>query len=295
LWENRCQVLLDPPAHRLAVLTGDGRYIFISGPGYGWKQWVSDGCYTALGLDDPEKTIESNRAVFGKKLLTDKQVLTHVRTSEKVKTPYGLPAAEVDALLVERIAREIAYAPAFNESISTVTGKPHGHILYSWNSGYWRLRREIRKRLGQTGPDPVNAAIDRRFAVIREDGRLRLEPARTAEPPSPERLIGYAELQTDLPGGRHANIRTMRAVVVQGDGSGRRVLAKSLVQEPDTWTQFAGWSPGGQWLGCGSKREGVRQLYVMRLADRLERRLTDLKRGQAAMWLQWQPTSGDAR
>src|ERR1035441_2308850 len=25
LWENRCQVLLDPPAHRLAVLVGDGR------------------------------------------------------------------------------------------------------------------------------------------------------------------------------------------------------------------------------------------------------------------------------
>ena len=25
LWENRCQVLLDPPGHRLAVLTGDGR------------------------------------------------------------------------------------------------------------------------------------------------------------------------------------------------------------------------------------------------------------------------------
>ena len=121
-------------------------------------------------------------AVFGKKLLTDDQVLTHVRTSEKVKTPYGLrvisqadgsllpghsgvycyggswflndaanyllagvhglPAAEVDALLVERMAREIAYTPAFNESISTVTGKPHGHILYSWNSGYWWLRRE---------------------------------------------------------------------------------------------------------------------------------------------------------
>ena len=42
----------------------DGRYIFVSGPGYGWKQWVTDGFYTALGLDDPEKTIESNRAVF---------------------------------------------------------------------------------------------------------------------------------------------------------------------------------------------------------------------------------------
>ncbi len=459
LWENRCQVLLDPPARRIAVLTGDGRapypliikppedardtyqyqmdgwqslaggetrrfttwvfasparnhydaqvaahlavangkgwnsstleailrntslfllrrnlaldannqprdgrYIFISGPGYGWKQWVTDGFYTALGLDDPEKTIESNRAVFwtrmdyednaqyyliwaalmkraggtvneslvrkayeflrrhekdglfippplpgapnpkvcktyhdvleyddddcpasnqgfhcgalfaakelglqvteqdiehaiaayrslfnaergfmptsrklhdtlgqdtlygatltyavfGKKLLTDDQVLTHHRTSEKVKTPYGLrvisqadgsllpghsgvycfggswflndaanyllagvpglPATEVDALLSERIAREIAHVPAFNESISTVTGQPHGHILYSWNSGYWWLRKEIRRRLGQTGADPVAAAIDRRLGVVRENGVLRLEP-----------------------------------------------------------------------------------------------------------------------
>ncbi len=461
LWENRCQVLLDPPGHRLAVLTGDGRapypliikppedardtyqyqmdgwqslvagetrrfttwvfasparshydaqvaahlavangkgwnssaleavlrntslfllrrnlaldannqprdgrYIFISGPGYGWKQWVSDGFYTALGLDDPEKTIESQRAVFwtrmdyednsqyyliwavlmkraggtvneaivrrayeflrrhekdgfyippslpgspnprgwktyhdvllyddddcptsnqgfhcgallagqelglevtdqdieraiaayrslfnaergffptsrkqrdtlgqdtlygatltyavfGRKLLTDEQVLTHFRTSERVKTPYGLrvisqadgsllpghsgvycyggswflndsanyllagvhglPAAEVDVLLVERIAREIVHVPAFNESISTVTGQPHGHILYSWNSGFWWLRQEIRRRLGQTGPDPVGAAIDARLGVICDGGVLRLEPGR---------------------------------------------------------------------------------------------------------------------
>jgi len=338
----------------------DGRYIFVSGPGYGWKQWVSDGFYTALGLDDPEKTIESNRAVFwtrmdyednaqyyliwavlmkraggtlneslarrayafireherdglyippslpgapdprgcktyhdvllyddgdcpasnqgfhcgallaakelglgvtdaeiekaiagyrslfntdlgfmptslkqrdtlgqdtlygatltyavfGEKLLTDEQVLTHHRTSERVKTPYGLrvisqangsllpghsgvycyggswflndaanyllagvhglPAAEVDALLAERIAREIAQVPAFNESISTVDGHPHGHILYSWNSGYWWLRREIRRRLGQTGDDPVDRAIDARLGVVQDRGFLRL-------------------------------------------------------------------------------------------------------------------------
>ena len=339
----------------------DGRYIFVSGPGYGWKQWVSDGFYTALGLDDPEKTIESNRAVFwtrmdyednaqyyliwavlmkraggtandalvrqayafirqhetnglyippplpgspnprgwktyhdvllydhddcptsnqgfhcgalmaaqelgldvsekdleraiagyrslynadrgflptsrkqsdtlgqdtlygatltyavfGRKLLTDEQVLTHYRTSEKVKTPYGLrvisqadgsllpghsgvycyggswflndaanyllagvhglPEAEVNSRLAERIAREIAQVPAFNESISTVDGHPHGHILYSWNSGYWWLRRELRRRLGQTGPDPVDQAIDRQLGVIREAGNLRLD------------------------------------------------------------------------------------------------------------------------
>ncbi|MGC8991550.1 MAG: hypothetical protein ACP5MD_15650, partial [Verrucomicrobiia bacterium] len=344
----------------------DGRYIFVSGPGYGWKQWVSDGFYTALGLDDPEKTAEAYRAVFwtrmdyednaqyyliwaalikraggavneplarkacafirehekdglyvppplpgapnpkgwktyhdvlpyddddspvsdqgfhcgallaakelgldvtdddieraiaayrslfnaelgfmptsrkqrdilgqdtlygatltyavfGRKLLADEQVLTHHRTSEKVKTPYGLrvistadgsllpghsgvycyggswflndaanyllagvhglPATEVDALLTERIAREIAYAPAFNESISTVDGHPHGHVLYSWNSGYWWLRKEIRQRLGQAGQDPVNRAIDARLNVTRENGCLRLEPAALA-------------------------------------------------------------------------------------------------------------------
>ena len=459
LWENRCQVLLDPPSRRLAVLAGDGRspypliikppedardtyqylmdgwqllaagearsfttwvfasparthydaqlaahlalangkgwgassvdailsntslfllrrnlardadnqpregrYIFISGPGYGWKQWVSDGFYTALGLDDPEKTIESNRAVFwtrmdyednshyyliwavlmkraggtvnealvrkayafirghekeglyvppslpgspnpkgwttyhdvllydeddspasdqgfhcgallaaqelklpvtaqdidraiaayrslfnaergfmptsrkqrdtlgqdtlygatltyavfGKKLLADEQVLTHYRSSEKVKTPYGLrvisqadgsllpghsgeycyggswflndaanyllagvhglPAAEADARLIERIKVELDRVPAFNEDINTVTGEPHGHILYSWNSGYAWLRGEIRRRLGQTTPDPVGAAIDDYLGVVRENGMLRLEP-----------------------------------------------------------------------------------------------------------------------
>jgi hypothetical protein len=340
----------------------DGRYIFISGLSYGWKQWVTDGFYTAIGLDDPEKTVQSNRAVFwtrmdyednaqyyliwavlmkraggivndelvkrayafirthekdalyvppplpgapnpkgwktyhdvlpyddddspasnqgfhcgallaakelglgttdeeidraiaayrslfntnlgfmptsrkqhdtlgqdtlygatltyavfGRKLLTDEQVLTHFRTSEKVKSPYGLrvistadgsllpghsgvycyggswflndaanyllaevhgaDAAEVDRLLAERIGREIAHVPAFNESISTVNGQPHGNILYSWNSGYWWLRKEIRRRLGQTGPDPVDAAVDTKLGVVRDGGILRLEP-----------------------------------------------------------------------------------------------------------------------
>jgi hypothetical protein len=340
----------------------DGHYIFISGLSYGWKQWVSDGFYTALGLDDPDKTVESNRAVFwtrmdyednaqyyliwavlmkraggtvndelvrraydfirahekdalfvpplltgvpknggwktyhdvlpyddddsptsnqgfhcgallaakelglgvtdaeidraisayrslfnnalgfmptsrkkpdtlgqdtlygatltfavfGRKLLTDEQVLTHFRTSEKVKSPYGLRVistadgsllpghsgvycwggswflndaanyllaevhgadpAEIDRLLAERIEREIAQAPAFNESISTVNGQPHGNILYSWNSGYWWLRKEIRSRLGRTGPDPADAAVDAKLGVIRDGGFLRLEP-----------------------------------------------------------------------------------------------------------------------
>ena len=157
-------------------------------------------------------------AVFGEKLLTDEQVLTHWRTSQRIATPYGLrvisladgsllpghsgeyvhggswflndsanhlmavlhglPAAEADAALVRRIEAELAHVPAFHESISTVTGKPHGHINYSWNSGYAWLRRQFRERLGTTGPDPVAEAIDRKLGVTRNAGGLHLEPER---------------------------------------------------------------------------------------------------------------------
>lgn len=64
-------------------------------------------------------------------------------------------------------------------------------------------------------------------------------------PDVPKLLIGHTQLRTNLPGGRHANVRTMRAVVVQADGAGRRLLAEELADDPDAWTQFAGWSPGG--------------------------------------------------
>ena len=74
------------------------------------------------------------------------------------------------------------------------------------------------------------------------------EAGRAAEPvsPSPRQLIGYTELRTDLPQGRHANVRTMRAMLVQANGGKRRLVADGLAREPDTWTQFAGWSPDGQ-------------------------------------------------
>jgi Tol biopolymer transport system component len=48
-------------------------------------------------------------------------------------------------------------------------------------------------------------------------------------------------------------------------------------------------SPDGKWLLYGSKRDCVRQLYLMRLADKKERQLTDLKKGHAAMWPHWAP------
>ena len=69
---------------------------------------------------------------------------------------------------------------------------------------------------------------------------------RTADPVLAEQLIGYTEMQTNLPGGRHANVRTMRAVLGNANGSERRPLATDLANKADTWTQFAGWSPEGK-------------------------------------------------
>ena len=59
-------------------------------------------------------------------------------------------------------------------------------------------------------------------------------------------LIGYTELKTNLDGGRHLNVRTMRASLVKADGTSPSRIAEQLVMESDTWTQFAGWSPDGK-------------------------------------------------
>ncbi len=69
----------------------------------------------------------------------------------------------------------------------------------------------------------------------------------------PQGLIGFTEYQTNLPGGRHANVITMRAAVVRADGSRPRRLAGELTRKQNTWTQFAGWSPDGRQaiIGCG--------------------------------------------
>ena len=48
-------------------------------------------------------------------------------------------------------------------------------------------------------------------------------------------------------------------------------------------------SRDGKWLLYGSKRDDVRQLYMMRLSDKKEHRITDLKKGHAAMWASWEP------
>jgi hypothetical protein len=163
-------------------------------------------------------------AVFGRKIVADASVQKHMETTARVQSPFGMrvisqadgsllpnhngsyvyggswflcdaanyllaelhgvPAVECNSNLIWRIEKELAWVPAFNESISTVTGKPHGHVLYSWNSGYGWLRREFRRRQNQSGPDPVGVAIDKKLGVRRDQYGLRLEPkTATLRPP----------------------------------------------------------------------------------------------------------------
>jgi Tol biopolymer transport system component len=80
-------------------------------------------------------------------------------------------------------------------------------------------------------------------AAVLGPGLLR---AADTEDKSPELLIGYTEFRTDLPGGRHVNVKTRRAAVVKADGTGRLVLAEDVTKEKGSSTQFTGWSPDGK-------------------------------------------------
>lgn len=52
-------------------------------------------------------------------------------------------------------------------------------------------------------------------------------------------------------------------------------------------------SPDGRYLCFGTQRWGVRQLDVLRIADRVRHSLTNLERGHAAMWPHWQPLAAE--
>src|SRR5579883_1001740 len=86
----------------------------------------------------------------------------------------------------------------------------------------------------------------RLLGILRRIPMVLLGLVATMEARAQPVLIGYTEFRTNLPGGRHANVATMRAAVVHADGTGRRLIAEGLSHEPDSWTQFAGWSPDGR-------------------------------------------------
>ncbi len=163
-------------------------------------------------------------AVFGEKLLPDELVKRHIETTMRLQSPYGMrviskangdlldghsgvytyggswflndacvyldglihgmDAAWIDEKILWRLEKELATMPAFHESISTVDGHPHGHHLYSWNSGFWWLRREVRARLGMDGPDALAAALNQKLGVARENGLLVLHPDRATLRPA---------------------------------------------------------------------------------------------------------------
>lgn len=75
-------------------------------------------------------------------------------------------------------------------------------------------------------------------------------PSPPASGPRAPGMLGYTEYRTNLPT-RYDNQITARACVVRADGTGHRTLAPSLVREPYTWTQFAGWSPDGRQAAIG--------------------------------------------
>ena len=87
------------------------------------------------------------------------------------------------------------------------------------------------------------------------------------------------------------------ALVNDGDGDRVELFRIALDGEPERLTRSAAGmlhyhpkpSADGQSLLYGSKRDGVRQLFIMNLADGSETQLTKLPAGRAAMWPHWRP------
>lgn len=157
-------------------------------------------------------------AVFGRTLLPDEMVRRHLETSVRIQSPYGMRVIShadgtlleghsgayvfggswflndaanhldglihgmdpkwVDDQLLWRMCRELAYMPAFHESLDTVKGQPYGHHLYCWNSGFWWLRREVLRRLGVEATGSLEARLDAELGVVRKGNLLYLEPGR---------------------------------------------------------------------------------------------------------------------
>lgn len=65
-------------------------------------------------------------------------------------------------------------------------------------------------------------------------------------PAQPVPQLGFTLMQVNLPGGRQANVNTMRAAMARVDGTGEKLLAADLADKDNSWTQFAGWSPDGK-------------------------------------------------
>jgi Tol biopolymer transport system component len=70
-------------------------------------------------------------------------------------------------------------------------------------------------------------------------------------------------------------------------------ITQLTISAPGTLHYHITPSADGHWLLCGSKRGGVRQLFVRDLASGREIQLTNLNPGRAAMWPHWRPVDGE--
>jgi hypothetical protein len=98
-------------------------------------------------------------------------------------------------------------------------GIPEGSVA----SRLARARAMLARRLARERTDTTNPTATCTPAIVSGLGFLRAGTAAAALGPAdlsaaerddtpPDVLIGYTEFRTDLPGGRHANVRTRRAV-----------------------------------------------------------------------------------
>ena len=196
------------------------------------RMFNQEGGYMATSLQQQDRIGQDSLygavltyAVFGEKLLPDEYVKKHLETTMRLQTPFGMRViskangdlldghsgvyvfggswflndganylaglihgmdpAWVDEKLLWRLERELATMPAFHESISTVDGHPHGHHLYSWNSGFWWLREQVLARRPDVDGSKLLVELDQKLGIVRKDGLLALSPGLATLRPQP--------------------------------------------------------------------------------------------------------------
>ena len=88
---------------RRNLLRPESDHLFISGVGYGWKQWVSDGFWMSRGLDNPGYDAQAHAAVFFERINYEDNAQYYLIWSAIVKRAGG----ELDPRTVGRAYRFI--------------------------------------------------------------------------------------------------------------------------------------------------------------------------------------------
>ena len=76
---------------RRNLLRPESDYIFISGVGYGWKQWVTDGFWMSRGLDDPKLDDAAQKALFFERINYEDNAQVYLIWSALTKRSGGEP------------------------------------------------------------------------------------------------------------------------------------------------------------------------------------------------------------